>query len=378
MEQKMSNNPRIIITGGGTGGHVYPGIVIAEELQRLAPGAEILFVGTCRGLEATVIPQLGFEIEYVDVSYFVRSLSWKNFAAAYKALRALTAAKKIIRQFDPDVVVGTGGYVSGPVVLAAVQMKIPTLIQEQNAFPGLTTRWLAGRVNKVAVSHGDAIRRISARAKTVITGHPVRRQIFEADRSEGRRKFNLAPRQQLVLVVGGSGGAERLNQVVLAAAGQIVARPDNVLLHVTGPKYHGWMVEEYGKLNLPAEQKKRYRLTDYMHDMPTALAASDLVIARSGGMIHEITGLGRPSVLIPSPNVTEDHQLHNARSMAKEGAAVVIEEHQLSADLLAKTVLNLLTNADELARMAAAAASLGRPEAGDKIAKMIFKLIKTH
>lgn len=374
----MSNYPRVLITGGGTGGHVYPGVVIAEEIKRLEPRADLLFVGTPRGLEAKVIPKLGYAIEYVDVRYFVRSLTWKNFVTAYKALTAVGAAKKIINKFSPHVVVGTGGYVSGPVVLAAVRAGIPTLIQEQNAFPGLTTRLLAGRVDQVAVSHADAVKRITATAKIAITGHPVRRQMFEADRSEGRERLDIAPGQRLVLVVGGSGGALRLNQVTVQAARHVTAEPDVVLIHASGAKYYQWMQKEYSKLNLAAEQQQRCRLVDYIHDMPSALAACDLVVARAGGMIHEITAVGRPSVLIPSPNVSDDHQLHNARSMAKAGAARVIEEHQLDAGMLAETIRSLLADKGELTRMAESAARLGKPEAGERIAELVLKIAKNN
>ena len=225
---------KVLLTGGGTGGHIYPAIVIADEIKRLHPAAEILFVGTRRGLESTVVPRLGYDIQYIDVRFFERSITLRNFTTVYKAFTAIFAAKKIIKEFKPQVVVGTGGYVSGPVVLAATMLKVPTLIHEQNAFPGLTTRLLSGRVNRVAVSHAEASKRLKSGAAAVVTGHPVRREFFETDRAHARQEMGLKENQKLVLVVGGSGGALKLNQVTLDSAEAILANPDIVLTDNSG------------------------------------------------------------------------------------------------------------------------------------------------
>ncbi len=374
----MSESLRIIITGGGTGGHVYPGVVVAEEILRLAPDSRLLFVGAPRGLEADVIPRLGYDIRFVDVRFFHRRLTFKNVTAVFKAAAAVKAASKIIQDFAPHAVVGTGGYVSGPVVLAATRLGLPTLIQEQNAYPGLTTRWLAPRVDVVSVSHGDAVSRISNRARTVVTGHPVRREIFEADRTGARSKMGLSAEQKLVIAVGGSGGAQQLNRVVMEAASRIVGDGNTVLVHATGARYFSWMQEEYSKLVVPENLRNNMVLKSYIDNMPEMLAACDLVVARAGGMMHELTAMGRPSLLIPSPNVSDDHQLHNARSMATAGAAVVVEEHQLSADILASQVTDLLSNPSRLEKMSAAAAGMGKPQAGQEIARMVLELARGH
>lgn len=367
---------KVLLTGGGTGGHVFPGIVIAEEIRRREPNAKILFVGTRRGLESKVVPRLGYEIEYVDVRYFERSFSPRNIVTAYKAFASVLGARRIISRFKPDVVVGTGGYVSGPVVLAASLAQIPTLIHEQNAFPGLTTRLLARRVDIVAVSHSEAVARVGAAAKAVVTGHPVRREFFETSRAEARRSLNLKAKDRLVLVVGGSGGAEKINQVTLEAAPAIVGRPGIILMHVTGSRYYDWVSREREKLPLRPEQAQRYQLADFIHNIPVAMAACDLIVARSGGMVHEITAAGRPSLLIPSPNVTDDHQLHNARAMAAQGAAIVLEEKDLNAQKFAREILAVLEDARRLDDMAAAAKNMGRPEAGSKLAELILKMAK--
>jgi len=367
---------KVLLTGGGTGGHIYPAIVIADEIKRLNPAAEILFVGTRRGLESTVVPRLGYDIKYIDVRFFERSITLRNFATVYKAFTAIFAAKKIIKEFKPQVVVGTGGYVSGPVVLAATMLKVPTLIHEQNAFPGLTTRLLSGRVNRVAVSHAEAVKRLKSGAATVVTGHPVRREFFEIDRANARQKMGLRENEKLVLVVGGSGGALKLNQVTLDSARAILANPDIVLVHITGSRYYQWVSAELEKMKLSPELAARYRVTDYIHYMPQAMAACDLIVARSGGMVHEMTVTGCPALLVPSPNVTDDHQLHNARSMAESGAALVIEEHELSAESLAREISAIAYDSGKLEKMAAAARALGKPEAGSRLATIIIDMAK--
>jgi len=359
---------KVLLTGGGTGGHIYPAIVIADEIRRLNPSAQILFVGTRRGLESKVVPRLGYEIKYIDVRFLVRRLTLKNFVTIYKALTSVFASQKIIREFKP--------YVSGPVVLAAAMLKVPTLIHEQNAFPGLTTRLLSGRVTRVAVSHAAAVKRLKSGAAAVVTGHPVRREFFEGDSSQARQEMGLQDKQKLVIVVGGSGGALKLNQVTLAAAKEILANPDLVLIHITGSRYYQWVSEEREKMNLNPDLAARYRLTDYLHDMPRAMAACDLIVARSGGMVHEMTVTGCPALLVPSPNVTDDHQLHNARSMAEAGAALVMEETELSAESLAREIRALMNDPLSLEKMAVAAKALGKPEAGRRLAKIIMEMAK--
>lgn len=372
----MADEIRILLTGGGTGGHIYPGIVIADEVKRLNPAVKILFVGTQRGLESKVVPPLGYEIKYIDVRYFIRRLTLKNFAVAYKALAAIPAAKKIIREFKPDVVIGTGGYVSGPVVFAATRLKVPTLIHEQNAFPGLTTRLLAKRVTRVAVSHAEAVKRLKSGTAVVVTGHPVRRDFYAEEPGHFRQKEGIGPEQKLVIVVGGSGGALKLNQVTLAAAPSLIEDPGTVLIQVAGSRYYPWVQGERAKMGLSPDQEKRYRLLEYLHDMPGAMRDCDLIVSRSGGMVHELTVTGCPALLVPSPNVTDDHQLHNARSMARAGAALVIEESQLTSERLAQEIKTLLGAPRKLDSMAAAAKAMGKPEAGSRLAKIALEIIK--
>lgn len=367
---------RVLLTGGGTGGHIYPAIVIADEIRRLNPAAKFLFVGTRRGLESKVVPPLGYPIEYVDVRYFIRSLTLKNFAVAYKALTSVQAAKKIIRKFQPEVVIGTGGYVSGPVVLAATRLKVPTLIHEQNAFPGLTTRLLSRRVNRVAVSHAAAVKRMKSGTAVVVTGHPVRREFYEKEGQDFRQQAGISQEQKIVILVGGSGGALKLNQVALAAAPAILTDPNLVFIHVTGGRYYDWARGELEKSPLAPHLAGRYRLMEYLHEMPGAMKACDLMVARAGGMVHELTVTGCPSLLVPSPNVAENHQFYNAKAMAEAGAAIMLKESELSAEKLTEEIHSLLREPGRLKNMAIAALSLGKPEAGRRLAKIALQMVK--
>lgn len=370
----MAERIRILLTGGGTGGHIFPAVVIANEVKRLQADAELLFVGTQRGLESSVVPRLGYNIKFVDVRFLVRKLTFKNFVTLYKAIKSVFEAKKIIKEFRPHVVVGTGGYVSGPVVLAATMAKVPTLVHEQNAFPGLTTRLLASRVTRVAVSHAEAVKRLKSGTRTVVTGHPVRREFFETQRSHAREKMNLGAKNKLILVVGGSGGAKKINQVTLQSAPRILADPNTILMHITGKRYLTWVQEEKEKMQLRQDVADRYMVTDFIHDIPLAMAACDLIVARSGGMVHEMTVAGCPSVLIPSPNVTDDHQLHNALAMAENGAALVIEERDLTAEKFAETITDLVSDSKRLEKMQELTRAIGKPQAGSNLAKIILKM----
>lgn len=370
----MAERIRVLLTGGGTGGHVYPAVVVANEVKLLQADAELLFVGTRRGLESTVVPRLGYNIKFVDVSFLVRKLTFRNFVTLYKAIKSVFEAKKIIKEFKPHVVVGTGGYVSGPVVLAATMAKVPTLVHEQNAFPGLTTRLLASRVTRVAVSHAEAVKRLKSGTRTVVTGHPVRREFYEIQRSQARDKMDLGPENKLILVVGGSGGAKKINQVILQSAPRILADSNTILMHITGKRYLTWVQEEKEKMQLPQDVAARYRVTDFVHDIPLAMAACDLIVARSGGMVHEMTVAGCPALLIPSPNVTDDHQLHNALAMAENGAALVIEEKDLTAEKFSKTITDLVSDSKRLEKMQELTKAIGKPQAGSNLAKIIFKM----
>lgn len=355
------------MAGGGTGGHIYPAVTIAKALQE--KGAEVLFVGTERGLEARIVPREGFEIEYIAVAGFPRRLSWRLVRALGTAFRGFLQAREIVRRFAPDVCVGTGGYIAGPVVLAAALQGKPTVIQEQNAHPGLTNRILARFVDKVALGYEAAMEGFSAPDKLVVTGNPIRPEIVEISREEGARRMGLAGERLRILIFGASQGAASINRVVVAGVDRLQRLGAEILL-VTGEKGYEQVVEALREGGKPVEalpegvRVGNLRLLPYVYDMPAALASCDLVVGRAGALsIAEITARGLPAVLIPFPYAAENHQEKNARVLEAAGAARVILDRELTPDRLAEVLSELLSDVGLRQRMAAASRRLGRPGA---------------
>ena len=370
---------RVLIAGGGTGGHVYPALTIGKALQE--KGAELLFVGTARGLEADVVPREGFSIEYIPVRSFPRRPGWGLVKAGATAVRGFAQAAKVIRRFEPDVCVGTGGYVAGPVILAAALRGVPTLIQEQNAFPGFTNRVLSRFVDRVALGYEEAAGHFPAKDKLVVTGNPVRPEICRIHRSEGARRLGLDPGKKTVLIFGASQGARSINQAVLEGAGDLV-RLDAQVLFATGKSGFDAFVKACGERGISfrdfgggARAAGSLRVYPYIYDMPAALAASDLVVARAGaGSISEFCARGLPAVLVPYPHAAANHQEYNARVLEARGAAIVVKDADFSANRLLALLAQLLGDAGRLRRMSEASARLGRPDAVWDIVAMVEAL----
>lgn len=366
---------KVLMAGGGTGGHVYPAVTIAKALKE--KGAEVLFVGTRRGLEAKIVPREGFAIEYIDVDSFPRSLSWRLVRSLGTAFRGLRQAREIVRRFNPDVCVGTGGYVAGPAVLAAALMGKATVIQEQNAHPGFTNRILARFADKVALGYEAAAERLPARDKLVVTGNPVRPEIVETTREEGERRLGLTAGKRRVLIFGASQGAASINRAVVAGFDRFRSL-DAEILFVTGEKGYPQVVqalEEAGRRLEPLPEGVRegnLRILPYVYDMPAALASCDLVVGRAGALsIAEITARGLPSVLVPFPHAAGNHQEKNARVLEAAGAARVILDRDLTPERLAGAVSELLDDASSRERMAQASRKLGRPSAVWEIVALV-------
>ncbi len=366
---------KVLMAGGGTGGHVYPAVTIAKALQE--KGAEVLFAGTERGLEAKIVPREGFAIEFIPVDYFPRRLSWRLVRALGTAARAVLRAREIIRRFDPDVCVGTGGYVAGPVVLAAALLGKATVIQEQNAFPGLTNRILARFADKVALGYEVAAERLPSRDKLVVTGNPVRPEIVRMTREEGARRLGLEPGRRRVLIFGASQGAASINRAVIEARDRLQALDAEVIL-AAGERGYPRVVQALRDADRQVEPVREgvkagnLRVLPYIYDMPAALASCDLVVGRAGALsIAEITARGLPAVLIPFPHATANHQEKNARVLEAAGAARVILDRELTAERLAAILEELLASDAERARMAAASRKLGRPDAVWEIVALI-------
>lgn len=366
---------KIIISGGGTGGHIYPGITIAREILQIEE-AEILFVGTPLGMEAKIIPQEGFDFFGISSSGLKRNLSFENFKTVFKTFGSVWKAKKLIKSFKPDVVVGTGGYVCGPVLLAAALSGIPTLIQEQNVIPGITNKILSRFVDKIALGYEDAKFRFKYPEKCIYTGNPVRREIIDAKREESRQKLNIDKNAFMVLIAGGSRGARAINNAMIEVHNHFKNTENLCLYHVTGDKEYENVMNV---LNSGGEKKygKSSIIVGYQHDMPTALAASDLVIYRAGAIgLAELAAKELPSILIPYPYASEDHQTYNARVFVAAGASKMIVDKHLTGKELIQDIEDLIANPDILRYMSEATKKVQKINAGQEIAKLVFELSK--
>ena len=364
---------RIVFAGGGTGGHLYPAIAIANRIEQMLEGkekVEILFVGTRRGIEYRMKDTLGYPLRTVNIRGLARSLTLKNLLVPFIAVGALIKSSSILSSFRPDVAVGTGGYVCWPVLRMAAMKNITMVLQEQNSFPGLTIRKLAGRAKRIYLGFADAKNHLRTDATVLVTGNPVRREIASGVRAKAVKEFGLNPKKKTILVLGGSQGARAINNAVLKSLETKELDEKYQLLWQTGKR-------DYTEVDARANRKVSVTLFPFAQDMPSVYAAADLVVARSGALtLAEVAACGLPAILVPFPHAAGDHQKKNARSFLKGGAAVMIEEKDLSeVDLLQRAVT--LMESDDYGRMRKKAKDLakaGKP-AVDVIAEDIINLI---
>lgn len=365
---------RVIITGGGTGGHIYPAITIARELLRQKPQTQILFVGGKRGLESELVPKEGFELITLNLEGIPRRLTWRIFKALALAGKGLGDTFKIIRQFKPDLVIGTGGYVCAPMLAAAILSGIPTAIQEQNAFPGITNRFLGKLVGKVFLAYAEA-GKYFPKDKTFVSGNPVRTTGFlDTSRVIAEKNLKLKPGRTNLLVFGGSQSARRINQTVLAILKNLLTQFSHLqIMIMTGLKEYDSTLETVNKLFLNNETRERLFLVPYFYNIAEAYSVTDLVLARSGAIsLAEITCFGIPAILVPYPFATNNHQVFNARALEKNGAARVILEADLNPETLMSELSTLLEDQYLRSRMGAASQSLGKPQAAEMIVKEVL------
>ena len=365
---------KILIACGGTGGHINPALAIAGIISAHCPDAEFLFAGTPDGMEATLVPAAGYKMETVQVAGFQRSFTPKNIARNFKAVRYLmtagSRAKKIVKNFAPDLAIGTGGYAAGPVIRAAQQLGIPTVIHEQNAYPGVTNKLLAKKASAVMMTFEAAKAYFPAEAKTVVTGLPVRGALKTGTREQAREKLGFDGKMT-ILSFGGSQGAQCLNDLM----------PDLIKWHLDSDMEinHIHAYGKFGKDTVPQalEERgiaddKRIRVTEYIHDMDICLAAADLVISRAGAStLSELEAVGRASVLIPYPAAAENHQYHNAMVLGNAGAAVVTEQKDLTLDGLKQTVTALYADPVKRSDMEQRAAALFRQDTDEAVWNVI-------
>lgn len=365
---------RILFTGGGTAGHINPAIAMADFIKEKEPQTEILFVGTKEGMEKNLVPKSGYDIEFIKVHGFKRSLSLKNIKNLFEIAESIRKTKKIIKRFKPDVAVGTGGYVTGPVIMAAAQMKIPTLVHESNAFPGVTIRLLSGRVNVVALAMEDAKKYISGAKRIEITGNPLRPELFKTNKKAAREKLELDERP-VILVFGGSLGAAYFNEQVINWIGSMEDKDKYQIVMSAGKNNQYENVKNMlNKQGINLEMQKNIRVLEYIYDMASALNACDLIIGRSGSSVCEMTALGKPSILVPSPNVAGNHQEFNARFIENNGAAKVILESELSGETLKCAVEEILGSNANYSKMSENATKIGIKDATDRLYGIIKEI----
>ncbi|MGO0884041.1 undecaprenyldiphospho-muramoylpentapeptide beta-N-acetylglucosaminyltransferase [Clostridioides difficile] len=363
---------KVLLSGGGTGGHVYPAIAIANKIRDEHPDAEIMFVGTEKGIESEIVPKYGFELKTVTVQGFKRKIDFDNVKRVFKLFKGLEQSRKIVKKFKPDVVIGTGGYVSGPVLFNASMGKIPAIIHEQNSFPGVTNKILSKTVTKVLTSFEDSHKRFpeAAEEKLVFTGNPVRKEILLSRKNIARKNLGISEEKKMVLCYGGSGGSRKINDAMRLVIKNMV-NEDIAFIFATGKSYYEEFMESISNINLKPYQK----VVPYLEDMANALAASDLVIGSAGAIsLAEITALGKPSIIIPKAYTAENHQEYNAKSIEKQGAGIAILEKNLTPESLNTAVFKLLGDRELLVDMANASKNVGRPEAIDLIYDEIIKV----
>ena len=367
-----------MFVAGGTGGHINPAIAVAKEVKRLDPSSEILFVGTEGRMETKIVPDAGFEIKTVRMNGFSRNLTFagiiENIKTVILTVKAYIDAKKILEEFRPDVVVGFGGYVTGPVLKMAVKMGIKTAIHEQNAFPGVANKALAKEVDKVMLTSADAEQHMKCKNPPIVTGLPVRREILKTDRDYARASMGLQNDDILVLSMGGSLGADAINKAVVEMLGTLKDEKNICFLHSTG-KYGKWVEDKLREMNIEFGGGTNIHIREYIDNMDVCLPACDIVISRAGASsISEIQALNKPSILIPSPNVAENHQFHNAMALVKNEGAVLIEEKDLDGKYLAQKVMELKNDRIKLYNISKNAGKDAKINALSEICRIITAL----
>ncbi|WGK94811.1 MULTISPECIES: undecaprenyldiphospho-muramoylpentapeptide beta-N-acetylglucosaminyltransferase [Flavobacterium] len=358
---------KFILSGGGTGGHIYPAIAIANELKSRFPESEILFVGAQDKMEMQKVPQAGYPIKGLWIAGLQRRLTFDNALFPVKLLSSLLKSRQIIKQFKPDVVIGTGGFASGPLLQMANSAGIPTVIQEQNSYPGITNKLLSKKANAICVAY-EKLERFFPKEKIVLTGNPVRQDLIAIDgkRAEGLAHFNLDPNKKTILILGGSLGARRINQLIEKEL-EFFASQKVQLLWQCGKLYF----EEYQKYN-----SDNVQVMAFVERMDLVYAAADIVISRAGASsVSELCIVGKPVIFIPSPNVAEDHQTKNAQSVADKNGAILIRESELDT-AFESTFSDLITNESKQNELSRNIKNLALPNATKAIVEEILKLIK--
>ena len=362
---------RILVTGGGTGGHIYPALAFIRYVQKIQPDSEFLYVGTHRGLENKIVPETGISFKTIKIQGFKRKLSLDNIKTVQLFVESIKRSKEILREFKPDVVIGTGGYVSGAVVYAAARMKIPTIVHEQNSVPGITNKILSRFADRVGISFPDAAQYFPEN-KTVLVGNPRAQEVVTSGKSEVLEQYGLLPDIPTVLIFGGSQGALKINQAVIQALPKF-SQKEYQVLYASGDRYYNEIAEKFDieKIN------HNLSLQPYIKNMTDVMANVDLLIGRAGATsIAELTALGLPAILIPSPYVTNDHQTKNAQSLVNAGAVKMITDADLTGEKLVEAVDEIMGDPEKKAMMAKASRQEGIPDAAERLWSLVNEIVK--
>lgn len=370
---------RVIIAAAGTAGHINPGLAIANKIKKEEKDSDIIFIGTTRGLENDLVPRAGYQLKTIEAYGLSKKISIENIKKMYKTLKGYGEAKKIIKEFKPDIVIGTGGYICGATISSAHSLKIPTMLHESNAFPGKAIKMLSNKTDTIMVSFKDAISRIKKGNNVVFTGTPIK--IKKKDYSENEKnkiinELGLNEKLPIVLVFGGSQGAKRINEAIV----EIIKNKTNKnyqMIWATGPKQYDVIKEELENLNININNINKIKIIPYIYNMEELMNVVDVIVARSGAMtITEISNLGKPSILVPLPNVSHDHQLYNAKALERVGATKIILDKEIDGGILNTSIEKIVLDKDKMKKMGQNALKISTTDAEDKIYNEIKKLVR--
>lgn len=361
---------KILVTGGGTGGHIYPALAFVNYVKSQDQDAEFMYVGAKRGLENKIVPETGIPFHTLEIQGFKRKLSFDNVKTVQLFLKSIRQAKKILKDFQPDVVIGTGGYVSGAVVYAAAKLNIPTIIHEQNSVPGITNKFLSRYVDHIAVSFRDAAQ-FFPEEKSSLIGNPRAQEVADTPKSTILANFGLATDKKTVLIFGGSQGALKLNEAVMNFL-ESFNDDSYQVLYASGDRYYEQIKSQVGAIKL-----SNVSIQPYIRQMAEVMASSDLLVGRAGATsIAEFTALGLPAILIPSPYVTNDHQTKNAQSLVNAGAARMIADGELTGETLGRAINEIMTDEKVQQQMSQASKKQGMPDASKRLYELVQSVIK--
>lgn len=364
---------KIIVSGGGTGGHIYPALSFIKYLKTVEPDLSVLYIGTKKGLESTIVPENGIDFKTIDIQGFRRSLSLENITTVYKFIKSVSDAKKIVKDFKPDVVIGTGGYVAGPVVYAAAKLKIPTIVHEQNSIPGITNKFLSRYATRIALAFQEAGSFFPS-TKTVFTGNPRGQEVADLIESGNvLSQYGLDLNKKTIVIFGGSRGALKINTAVIEALPEL-AKKDYQILYASGEIYFN--DPEFAETFATYNQAKNIKIVPYIKNMVEVLNDANLILSRAGATtLAEITALGLPAILVPSPYVTADHQTKNAQALEHCGAAIRINNADLTGERIIQAIDSLLLDDQRYRDMAENALREGVPDASQRLYQVLKDVI---